>query len=97
LIFCGNIHCFIVHRHIRLQKITYCIAVTGNITSHYVVLDGGIHMMIKLDKPYPYYVTETGTRQGEIVAEDICQKQFQYPESIEVCKRYQPRLFNNSV
>ena len=40
LIFCGNIHCFIVHGRVRLQKITYYIAVTGNITSQDVVPDG---------------------------------------------------------
>ncbi len=34
-----------------------------------------IHMVIKLDKPYQhYYSTETGSKQGEIVTEDICQK-----------------------
>ena len=77
MIFCGNIYCFIVKGHERLQKITYCIAVTGNITSQDVVPDGDIHMMIKLDKPHQYYGTETGSRQGEIVAEAICQKQSQ--------------------
>jgi hypothetical protein len=32
-------------------------------------------MVIKLDKPYQhYYSTETDSKQGEIVTEDICQK-----------------------
>jgi hypothetical protein len=77
LIFCRNIYCFIVKEHERLQKMTYCIAVTENITCQDVVPDGDINMMIKLNKPYQYYGTETRSRQGEIVTEAICQKQSQ--------------------
>jgi hypothetical protein len=77
LIFCRNIYCFIVKGHERSQKITYCIAVTENITSQDVVPDGEIHMMIKLDKPHQYYGTETSSRLGKIVTEAIFKKQSQ--------------------
>jgi hypothetical protein len=60
LIFCENIHDFTVQRHDRLQKLTYCMQFTGNITNQDVDSDGDIHMMIKLDKPHPHYNTETG-------------------------------------
>ena len=39
-------------------------------------------MMIKLNKPYQYYGTETDSRQGEIVTETICQ------ETISISKSY---------
>jgi hypothetical protein len=70
-------YCFIVKGHERSQKITYCIAVTENITSQDVVPDGEIHMMIKLDKPHQYYGTETSSRLGKIVTEAIFKKQSQ--------------------
>jgi hypothetical protein len=61
----------------KITKNTYCIAVTENITCQDVVPDGDINMMIKLNKPYQYYDTETRSRQGEIVTEAIFQKQIQ--------------------
>jgi hypothetical protein len=73
----------------RTRKITKNNLLYSNYRKHYrqdVVSDGDIHVMIKLDKPYQYYGTETGSRQGKIVAEAICQKQDQYPKAIEVCK-----------
>ena len=52
-------------------------------------------MMIKLDKPYQhYYSTETGSRQGEIVTEAICQKiPAQYDKDIDGMQWHSTRLF----
>jgi hypothetical protein len=52
-------------------------------------------MIIKLNKPYQhYYSTETGSRQGEIVTKDRCQKPpAQYDKAIEACKGVQQDFF----
>jgi hypothetical protein len=73
----------------RLPKNNYCIPVSGNITSQDLDLDGDIHMMIKLDKQYQHYTTETGARQAEIVTEAICQKSAQYDKAKEACNGVQ--------
>jgi hypothetical protein len=50
-------------------------------------------MIIKLDKQYQHYTTETGSRQGEIVTEAICQKSAQYDKAIEACNGVQQDFF----
>lgn len=86
-----HIHDFKINqgKDLRLPIYNYCIAVSGNITSQNVDPDGDIHMMLKLDKPYQHYSTETGSRQGEIVIEAICQKTAQYAKAIDACKGVQ--------
>ena len=73
----------------RLPKYKYCIVVSGNISSQDRDPDGDIHMMIKLDKQYQNYSTETGARQGEIVTEEICQKQAKYDKMKAACNGVQ--------
>jgi hypothetical protein len=73
----------------RLPIYNYCIAVSGNITSQDVDPDGDIHMMLKLDRSYQHYSTETGSKQGEIVIEAICQKPAQYDKAKAACNGVQ--------
>jgi hypothetical protein len=54
-------------------------------------------MVIKLDKPYQSYGTETDSRQAEIVAEANMSETISISNSYRGRQRYHPRLFNNSV
>ena len=73
----------------RQPKYNYCITVSGNITNQDLDPDGDIYKMIKLDKQYQHYSTETGARQREIVTEDICQKPPQYDKAKVACNGVQ--------